>query len=165
MKAEEFVRRLGIRPRGDGENRISMVFPNGSRIVGLPESEKTVRGFSANLLLVDEAARVEDSHYGAVRPFLAATNGDLWLMSTPWAKRGFFYDIWTTGGTRWKKVSVPATECSRISREFLEEEREWMDERAFRREYMCEFSDAEAALFDRDELMGAVRPGVRALWS
>ena len=106
---------------------------------------------------------MRDAHYGAVRPILAATNGDLWLMSTPWAKRGFFYDIWTRGGAQWKKVRVPATECPRISSEFLEEEREWMDERAFRREYQCEFSDAEAALFDRDLLMEAVRGGVRGL--
>jgi hypothetical protein len=33
-KAEEFVRRLGIKVRGDGDNEISIAFPNGSRIVG-----------------------------------------------------------------------------------------------------------------------------------
>ena len=35
-KAAGFVRRLGIRARGDGDNEISLLFPNGSRIVGLP---------------------------------------------------------------------------------------------------------------------------------
>src|SRR5262245_31828225 len=45
-KAEEFVRRLQIRPKGDGDNEISLVLPNGSRIVGLPGSDDTVRGFS-----------------------------------------------------------------------------------------------------------------------
>ena len=29
-KAEEFVRRLGIKVRGDGDNEISIAFPNGS---------------------------------------------------------------------------------------------------------------------------------------
>ena len=37
-KAKEFVRRLGIPVKGDGDNKASIVFPNGSRIVGLPES-------------------------------------------------------------------------------------------------------------------------------
>jgi hypothetical protein len=46
-KAEGFVRQLGMRVRGDGANEISLVFDNGSRIVGLPGSEDTVRGFSA----------------------------------------------------------------------------------------------------------------------
>src|SRR6266705_1073403 len=37
-KSKEFVRRLGIRVRGDGENKASVLLPNGSRIIGLPES-------------------------------------------------------------------------------------------------------------------------------
>ena len=42
--------------------------PNGSRIVGLPGREATGRGVSAvNLLLTDEAARVSDELYNAVR--------------------------------------------------------------------------------------------------
>ena len=64
-KAKAIVRRLGMRPRGDGDNEISLLFPNGSRIVGLPGNEATMRGFSAvSLLLVDEAARVDDACTG-----------------------------------------------------------------------------------------------------
>ena len=44
-KAAGMLRRLGIRPRGDGDNECSLLFPNGSRIVGLPGQEGTVRGF------------------------------------------------------------------------------------------------------------------------
>jgi hypothetical protein len=56
-KASGFVRRLGIRVRGDGDNPLSIQLPNGSRIVGLPGMENTVRGFSAvSLMLIDEAA-------------------------------------------------------------------------------------------------------------
>ena len=91
--------RLGIAPRGDGDNEISLLFPNGSRIVGLPGTESTVRGFSAvSLMLIDEAARVSES-YMAVRPMLAVGDGDLWLMSTPFGKRGFFWEAWEKGGT------------------------------------------------------------------
>ena len=61
-KAKDLVVRLGIVPRGDGDNETSLLFPNGSRIVGLPGTEGTGRGFSnASLLVIDEAARVEDS--------------------------------------------------------------------------------------------------------
>ena len=90
---------LGIRPRGDGDNEISLLFPNGSRIVGLPGVEGTVRGFSAvSMLVIDEAARVEDAMYKALRPMLAVGDGDFWLMSTPCGKRGFFYEAWAHGG-------------------------------------------------------------------
>ena len=48
----------GSEAKGDGDNEISLAFPNGSRIVGLLGTETTVRGFSAvSLLLVDEVAR------------------------------------------------------------------------------------------------------------
>ena len=141
-KASRMVMRLGITPRGDGDNAMSLLFPNGSRIVGLPGSEGTVRGFSAvSLLLIDEAARVEEGMYQALRPMLAVGNGDLWMMSTPWAREGFFYESWTYGGEGWCRVMVPATECSRIGRDFLEEERGVLGAAVFAREYMCEFLD------------------------
>src|SRR6266568_3812401 len=110
-KAAGFARRLGVRVKGDGDNELSLEFPNGARIVGLPGSEATVRGFSAvSLLLVDEAARVSDDLYLAIRPMLAVSAGTLWLMSTPFGKRGFFYKAWEHGGADWMRVGVPATE-------------------------------------------------------
>src|ERR1035437_11088243 len=93
---------------------MSLVMPNGSRIVGLPGTEPTIRGFSAvSLLLVDEASRVSDEAYLAVRPALATSDGALWLMSTPWGKRGFFYEAGTNGGPEWERILAPATECAR----------------------------------------------------
>src|SRR5262249_433032 len=75
-QAGGFVGRLGIRARGDGQNSASLLFPNGSRIVGLPGTEATIRGFSAvSLLVIDEAARVPDDLYKALRPMLAVANG------------------------------------------------------------------------------------------
>ena len=156
-KAEEFVRRLGIRPRGDGDNEMSLLFPNGSRIVGLPGVEATVRGFSAvSLLLIDEASRVPDAMYKALRPMLAVKNGDVWLMSTPNGKRGFFYEKWAYGGDRWTRVAAPVTECPRISAEFLEEEREDLGQLWFRQEYLCEFVENGSGVFDRDVVEGAL---------
>jgi hypothetical protein len=149
-KAKEFAQRLGIRPKGDGYNEISLELPNRSRIVGLPGTEDRIRGFSAvTLLLVDEAARVSDEMYRTIRPMLAVSDGTLWLMSTPNGKRGFFYDTWEHGGPEWERFQAPATECSRIPPEFLEEERATMGERCFRQEYLCEFEDSESGLFDR----------------
>jgi hypothetical protein len=74
-------------------------------------------------LLIDEAARVRDEMYLALRPMLAVGRGDLWLMSTPWGKRGFFHEAWEHGDEQWFRMSVPGTECPRIPKDFLEEER------------------------------------------
>jgi phage FluMu gp28-like protein len=164
-KAAAFVRRLEIAPRGDGDNEISLLFPNGARIVGLPGTESTVRGFSAvSLLLIDEAARVGDEMYKAVRPMLAVGDGDLWLMSTPFGKRGFFWEEWSKGGPQWERIVVPATECPRIPASFLEEERASLGERWFRQEYLCEFVDTNDALFSRELVERAFTDEVEPLF-
>ena len=65
------MQRLRIPLRGDGHHRASLRFPNGSRIVGLPGKEDTIRGYSeVSLLIIDEAARVTDEMYKALRPML-----------------------------------------------------------------------------------------------
>jgi hypothetical protein len=154
-KASEFISRLGIRTRGDGKNSASLLLPNGSRIIGLPGKEGTIRGFSAvSLLVIDEAARVPDAVYKALRPMLAVTDGDLWMLSTPAGKSGFFYENWDQGG-EWERTAVPATECPRISAKFLEEERKQMGDAWFRQEYLCEFVDNGQNMFRRDTVMRA----------
>ena len=163
-KAEGFARRLGMRTKGDGTNEMSLQFPNRSRIIGLPGSEETIRGFSAvSLLLVDEAARVSDELYLTVRPMLAASSGALWLMSTPRGKRGFFYEAWERGGSEWERIRAPGTECGRIERKFLAEERETMGERWFQQEYMCEFVETESGMFEREVVERAITREVELL--
>ena len=147
-KAETFARNLDLPVRGDGYHEASLELPNGSRLLGLPATE-TVRGYSAvSLMLIDETAWVPDSTYKALRPMLAVGGGDLWLMSTPFGRRGFFYENWEIGGDEWLRVSVPATECARIPASFLEEERRQLGNVTFAQEYLCEFTDNGVSLFD-----------------
>ena len=165
VSAAEMVARLGIRPRGDGDSETSLLLPNGSRIVGLPGIEGKVRGYSAvSLLLIDEAARVPDALYKGLRPSLAASDGDLWLMSTPHGKRGFFYECWEHEGSEWFRVSVPATECARIAPAFLEAERRAVGPLRFAQEYMGEFlGSSGAAVFMAGLVDRAVDDGFEVL--
>ena len=162
MKAEAMLGVMGISTQGDGNNDRSLELPNGSRIVGLPENPEKIRGFSAvSLLLIDEAAQVEEATYLALRPMLAVSNGDLWLMSTPYGKQGFFYNRWEHGGPEWLRIGVKATECPRISKEFLEEERREMGAAWFGQEYMGEFVDNGSTVFGRDVVEAALDSSVR----
>jgi hypothetical protein len=149
-KIRRMARKLGVETKKDGLNSVSMVFPNDSRIVGLPESEPKIRGFDdVRLMLVDEASRVDEELYDAVTPMLAVGDGSLWLISTPYGPRGFFYREWV-GREDWVRIAVPATECPRLSRRFLEEERRRKGDRKFRQEFLCEFIDDSTRLFPRD---------------
>jgi hypothetical protein len=163
-KASVLVRRLDIRPRGDGDNAVSLLLPNGSRIVGLPGTEATVRGFSAvSMILIDEASRVPDDLYTSLRPMLAVGDGDLWLMSTPCGQRGFFYEVWRSGGGEWMRVSVKATDCSRITAKFLDGERGEMGAATFSQEYMCEFVGRGSGMFAREIVEAAFDESVTEL--
>jgi hypothetical protein len=155
-KLNSFYGMLGEPLRAYGERRLSLELTNGSRIVTLPGSERTVRGFSgAALLLVDEAARVDDELYYAVRPMLAVSGGSLLMLSTPYGRRGIFYEEWTTG-KGWDKYEVTADEVPRISEEFLEEERRTLGQWWYRQEYMCSFEESETAFFREEDLSRAL---------
>jgi hypothetical protein len=58
---------------------------------------------------------------------------------------------WEHGGPEWERISVPATECSRISPELLAEESA-KDDETYRREYLCEFGEMEGAAFSRESI-------------
>jgi hypothetical protein len=126
---------------------------NGSRIITLPGTEKTIRGFSGvSLLIVDEAARVEDELYFAVRPMLAVSGGRLIMMSTPYGQRGVFHEEWIGGSGEWQRFRVSAEQVPRISPEFLSEERRALGSRWFEQEYMCVFGELEGAVFSREAI-------------
>jgi hypothetical protein len=159
-----FYRDLGRPVSPQGERKLSLELENGSRIVTLPGSEKTIRGFSGtSLLVLDEAARVEDELYFAVRPMLAVSGGALMMLTTPHGKRGVFYEEWT-GGHGWERYEVPASQCPRISGEFLEQERASLPPFIFRQEYECSFEETEDQVFTTDMIDRAVTDEVQPLF-
>jgi hypothetical protein len=153
-KIAGFYRDLGRPVSPIGERKLSLELENGSRIITLPGTEKTIRGFSGvSLLIVDEAARVEDELYFALRPMLAVSGGTLIMLSTPYGQRGIFYEEWTSGDAReWQRFRVSADEVPRISPEFLSEERRAMGSRWYEQEYMCVFGELEGAVFSREAI-------------
>ncbi|MEM8598472.1 MAG: terminase family protein [Bacteroidota bacterium] len=155
---------------------------NGSRIIALPGSEKTIRGFSAvDLLILDEASRIEDALYYAVRPMLAVSGGRLVAMTTPFGKRGFFFDEWSRANADdganlsagadlgsdadpWRRIKVTAYDCPRISEGFLDEERQALGAWWFKQEYLCEFADTIDSLFRTEDIMAAFSSDIAPLF-
>ena len=154
-KALEVHRALRSPIGVEAESALRLELANGSRIVSLPGKEHTVRGFSGvNLLAVDEAARVPDDLYLSVRPMLAVSGGRLLALSTPFGTRGWWYRAWHSEET-WERYRIAATECPRISSEFLAEERQAMGQWWFDQEYMCKFLENHNQPFGAAELNAA----------
>ncbi len=163
-KCLEVYRALDRPVPPETESALRLELENGSRIISLPGKEGTVRGISGvRLLIIDEASRVPDELYMSVRPMLAVSGGRLLLLSSPFGTRGFYWEAWKNR-QNWDYYEVPAEECPRISKEFLEEEKETMGEWWYSQEYECKFLDALTAAFRSEDIDRIMKPGVE-LWS
>jgi hypothetical protein len=162
-KIMNFLKALPVKPKLVEDNKLSLQLENNSRIVSLPGEETYIRGYSnVSLIIEDEASRVSDDLYRAIRPMLAVSDGQLVLMSTPFGKRGHFYEEWSND-YGWKRISIPATECPRITSDFLEQERNSLGEWWYQQEYMCKFVEAEDQFFNYDEIMEALDDVIKPL--
>lgn len=147
------------------ESALKMEFSNGARIAALPGKEATIRGFSGvSLLVVDEASRVPDELYQAVRPMLAVSGGRIVLLSTPFGKRGFFHSVWTEGGDTWQRVKITAKDCPRISHEWLAQERNAIGDWWYRQEYEVEFVETIDQVFSYEDIQRALDSTVKPLF-
>jgi len=165
-KSLAFYRRLDRPVPAEAETRLQLELTNGSRIISLPGNESTTRGYSAaSLVLADEASRIPDEMLASIRPMLSVSNGELIAMSTPFGKRGWFYEAWEHGGDAWERVRIDATQCPRISAGFLLEERQALGDLAYRSEYLCEFSDTDSQVFGYDQVQAALDDSLLPLWS
>lgn len=159
-KAVGVYRVLGRPVPAEAETLLRLELANGSRIVSLPGSEGTVRGFSApTLVLIDEASRVDDELLTAVTPMLATVpHARLIALSTPAGRRGWWWRAWQDGGDDWARVLIRAADVPRISPAFLAAERRTMPAARYRQEYDCSFEEADAAVFAADAVAQAIDP-------
>jgi len=132
--------------------KMKLELVNGSVIHALPGSERTVRGFTADMVIADEAARLPDDGaiVSALSPALSTRNGTLILISTPAGDIGFFRDAFFSG--EWSSHLATVDDCPRITMEFLATERATMPERIFRQEFYCEWISAPGAVFTTAEV-------------
>ena len=162
-KVTDSLSLLEHRPEVVEQNKTQLELLNGSQIVSLPSSEDTIRGFSAvSLIIEDEAAFVSDGVNEAVRPMLAVSNGRLIIMSTPYGKRGHFFNAWTSD-RGWEKIMAKASECPRITQEFLDGERREIGEWRYRQEYECEFVETIDAVFTHEQISQAMSDEIAPL--
>jgi hypothetical protein len=148
----------------DKQSELRLRLENESRIIALPGKEGTVRGYTADLVIADEAARVPDSAYVATRPMLAVSGGRFVGLSTPAGQRGWFYTAWSDPEQDWERVEVTGHDCPRMSEEFLEQEREEMGEWEFRSEYMCVFQDQVNQLYRSEDIDAALTSDLSPLF-
>jgi hypothetical protein len=152
-KCLSYYRALG-RPLGTrSESALRMELGNHSRIIALPGSEKTVRGYSAHLVVLDESGEVPDDLFAeAAVPSVAMTEGAIVSIGTPKGTRGWFFHLWADEDLVWERYRVTADDVPRDLSGLIETTRAIRGERGVRQEYFCSFEDDSSAFFRVEDL-------------
>lgn len=153
MRARIGLRNLGERLVQDSASVLRLA--NGSRILSLPGTARSVRGWTARLLIIDEAAFVLPETFTAAQPIIA-TGGRIVIQSTPAGESGDFHAIVTGDDPAWARYTVPSTSVSTITPEWLEGQRRTMAPDAFAQEFECVFGKAGATLFTPERIASLI---------
>lgn len=161
----KFDRALGHPVKVVRQSLSEVEWANGSRVLSLPDNHEGVVGFTPTRLVIDEASRVSDVLYLSIRPMLAL-GAELEVLSTPFGRRGWFFDIFDKPQrlSRFRVWKVTARECPRITPEFLAEELVELGERWYSQEYFLTFTDSVDAVFAADVIAGGRGAGIKPLF-
>jgi phage FluMu gp28-like protein len=143
--------------------RTTIKFRNGSQIVALPNSEHLLRGYTANLVICDEAAffhNDETIFQHILTPMMATTNGTMIVSSTPWGQKTVYYQI--NQDPDWVLVHAPWTRALNdgiYDPEFAKEIDKIRQSRpqTYTMEYLAEFIEDIDTWLPQDLLAKSVR--------
>lgn len=160
LRAKMGLWSLGERLEQDSATVVRLA--NGSRIVSLAGTPRAVRGYSARLLIVDEAAFVSDETWAAARPITSATGGRTVVQSTAGRPVGWFHDLWQEPG-KWARMKVPSEGI--LDEEYLAQERERLAPDVYAMEYGADFASVATLgrWFTEDEYDERVDPRFTAI--
>jgi len=129
-----------------------MFFDNGSRIyceTGAILSKDRIRGFSPNIVIVDEAAFVADETFSSTEPSVIKTQGSIILTSTPYGKRGFFYETFLPNSD-YTKFHIKSEECPHILKKELDKLKNRLTKNEYVQEYEGEFTEEGDEYFTKE---------------
>jgi hypothetical protein len=138
------------------ESKSALTLSNGSRVVSVPASERQIRGFAVDLLIVDEACFCDDAVLTAAQFTTVARSGRMLLASTPWGRRDRWFarmfQAGFAGSDGFASWQWPSTASPMVSEGLLAEWRPGMSERAYRAEVLGEWVDDQGSFFSVAEL-------------
>lgn len=130
-----------------------LILKNGSRIKALPTGAegKSIRGFTADIIIIEEAGVMEDDIINSViTPMIASKKdeGQIIKIGTPLTKNHFYRSCFVD--TNYSVINVVWEDCvkaGQYSQEFIDEQKGLMVDTQFRCEYCAEFIEEIASFF------------------
>lgn len=137
------------------KSELTVEFVNGSTLIFLSsERPDSIRGYSFNYVVIDEAAFVaENAVNEAILPTLSALGKKCLIISTPKSKN-WFYNIYLKGldeGGDYISFRGYSTDNPFIDQSFIEEQRKSLPTSIYKQEYEAEFTDSGNDVFSNLE--------------
>lgn len=139
------------------ESRSELVLPNKSKIISLPASPTTVRGYSGHVFL-DEFAFHRDAKaiWRAMQPTISK-GYSLRVISTPAGKSGMFYDIWSNDDNGFSKHKIDIYDAIKDGLKVdLALLKNSTDAESFAQEFECVFVDEAWSYFPMELIQSAI---------
>lgn len=152
---------LGIHGRRAHGKQYSIELPNGAKVFAVAHNLSAPVGYTAHIVIVDEAAMVDDTVFAYVSRTLARTDGAMWLLSTPRGQTGLFYNIWHDKDTRYHKVKATLEDASYLSPAFVQEQKRLFPA-TYKQDFLCEFQQAPGRLLSRERIAKNVDPALNS---
>lgn len=149
----------GVRRSGN-----ELLFDNGARVLALPSTVESIRGYTAKLAIIDEAAFAPETALTAVSPMLLTTSGRLICATTPNGARGWFYDRWQDPGDIWTKSTVRIQEVPRVTEQELKRQMGILGLFKYRQEIGLEFIDGAQQYFPTEMIEAALCDDIEPLF-
>ncbi|PIV78578.1 MAG: hypothetical protein COW54_08660 [Rhodobacteraceae bacterium CG17_big_fil_post_rev_8_21_14_2_50_63_15] len=131
---------------------------NGGRFIAVPATGATIRGYTADLLLVDEMAYLPGENGGedvvvSILPMLC-DDGQIFYASTPAGKHNLFASLFLEPKDDVHRIKVPGTSIPRLASR-VERLRTQLSATRFRQEVLCEFLSDGLSYFDLSAIENA----------
>jgi len=146
------------------DNRFFMETDIGSSLTVVSlDSPDNVRGISGvSLIIIDEAAAVDQEAFAALTPAMSAVeNSQQIIISTPRGQIGLFWELYNNAS--YEKYFLPASKNPTVSASWLEEEKKALGDLLYSQEYECSFTSAQSCVFDLDKIRRCFTPQIKAV--
>ena len=112
-------------------------------------------GLTCDVVVPDECAYLPETIWASITPMLLTTGGSLWLLSTPNAQEGYFYEAYTNPAYGFKTFHVNSEEVAQqrpepqrsIMLAYLEREKQRMSPMQYAQQYLAQFQEELGQLF------------------
>lgn len=131
---------------------LEIEFINGSSIL-FKSTEQSNRGFTvSNLLILDECAYLDNEEIYAILPLVNANNAPMIIVSTPFTREGYFYDMYLKGLEGQNRIKTFDWSNQKELERFLSEEqknlyKQTMNRFKYQTEVLGEFLTNDGLLF------------------